>query len=140
MVWSLSPAHENKLEQSPWIAYRVRNLKFARNLNFATSKSLTLFYEKRCFVLNLVFFLVQKALTFYTCYKSLLNLFILLVFPHVANFRYVANFRFLTLPPPRHNTCNIAIECHPKSTHLFVMLLSTFPKNKKKKKQTLSKT
>ena len=29
--------------------------------------------------------------------KSHLNSFILLVFPHVANFRYVANFTFLTL-------------------------------------------
>ena len=42
-------------------------------------------------------FLVQKALIYYTFIKSHLNSFNLLVIPHVANFRYVANFRFLTL-------------------------------------------
>ena len=54
--------------------------------------------KQRCFVLNLVHvFFSSKALTYYTFNKSHLNSFILLVFPHVANFRYVANFTFLTL-------------------------------------------
>ena len=34
---------------------------------------------------------------YYAFYKSHLNSLFLLVFPCVANFRYVANFRFLTL-------------------------------------------
>ena len=49
------------------------------------------------FCLKLGIFLVQKALIYYTFNKSHLNSFDLLVIPHVANFRYVANFRFLTL-------------------------------------------
>ena len=44
-------------------------------------------------------FSVQKALIYYAVNKSHHNSFILLVFPPVANFRYVANFRFLTLQP-----------------------------------------
>ena len=42
---------------------------------------------------------VQKALISYTFNKSHLSSLILVVFPHVANFRYVANFtfEFLTL-------------------------------------------
>ena len=47
------------------------------------------------------YFSVQKALIYYTLNKSHHNSFILLVFSHVANFRYVANFTFLTLPLPR---------------------------------------
>ena len=43
------------------------------------------------------YFSVQKALIYYTVNKSHHNSFILLVFSHVANFRYVANLRFLTL-------------------------------------------
>ena len=43
------------------------------------------------------YFSVQKALIYYTVNKSHHNSFILLVFSHVANFRYVGNFRFLTL-------------------------------------------
>ena len=43
------------------------------------------------------YFSVQKALIYYTVNKSHHNPFILLVFSHVANFRYVANFTFLTL-------------------------------------------
>ena len=43
------------------------------------------------------YFSVQKALIYYTVNKSHHNSFILLVFPHVANFRYVANFTFLTI-------------------------------------------
>ena len=43
------------------------------------------------------YFSVQKALIYYTVNKSRHNSFILLVFSLVANFRYVANFRFLTL-------------------------------------------
>ena len=43
------------------------------------------------------YFSFQKALIYYTVNKSHHNSFILLVFSPVANFRYVANFRFLTL-------------------------------------------
>ena len=77
--------------------YRVRNLKFARNLNFATSKTLVNFMKKMMFLSKNWYFPVQKALIYYTVNKSHHNSFILLVFSHVANFRYVANFRFLTL-------------------------------------------
>ena len=45
------------------------------------------------------YFSVQKASIYYTINKSHQNSFILLVFSHVANFTYVANFRFLTLQP-----------------------------------------
>ena len=72
---------------------RVRNLKFARYLIFATSKTLVNFMKKMMFW----YFSVQKALIYYTFNKSHHNSFILLVFSHVTNFRYVANFRFLTL-------------------------------------------
>ena len=47
-------------------------------------------------VLNMVFF-SSESLIYYTLNKSHLNSFILLVFPHVANLKYVANFTFLTL-------------------------------------------
>ena len=77
---------------------RVRNLKFAWNLKFATSKSLVNFMKKMMFLSKNWYFSVQKALIYYTVNKSHHNSFILLVFLHVANFRYVANFRFLTLP------------------------------------------
>ena len=76
---------------------RVRNLKFAKNLKFATSKTLVNFMKKRIFLSKNWYFSVQKALIYYTVNKSHHNSFILLVFSHVANFRYVANFRFLTL-------------------------------------------
>ena len=46
------------------------------------------------------YFSVQKAIIYYTFNKSHHNSFILLVFSHVANFRYVANLRFLTLYTP----------------------------------------
>ena len=76
---------------------RVGNLKFARNLKFATSKTLVNFMKKMMFLSKNWYFSVQKALIYYTVHKSHHNSFILLVFSHVANFRYVANFRFLTL-------------------------------------------
>ena len=76
---------------------RVRNLKFARNLIFATSKTLVSFMNKMLFLSKNWHFSVQKALIYYTFNKSPHNSYILLVFSHVANFRYVANFRFLTL-------------------------------------------
>ena len=76
---------------------RVRNLKFTRNLKFATSKTLVNFMKKMMFLSKNWYFSVQKALIYYTVNKSHHNSFILLVFSHVANFRYVANFRFLTL-------------------------------------------
>ena len=77
--------------------YRVRNLKFARNQKFATSKTLVNFMKKMMFLSQNRYFSVQKALIYYTFNKSHHNSFILLVFSHVANFRYVANFTFLTL-------------------------------------------
>ena len=69
----------------------------ARNLKFATSKILVNCMTKMMICLEIDIFAVQKALIYCTFIKSHLNLFILLVFPHVANFRYVANFRFHTL-------------------------------------------
>ena len=53
--------------------------------------------KKMMFCLKLGIFLVQKVLIYYTFNKFHLNSFNLLVIPHVVNFRYVANFRFLTL-------------------------------------------
>ena len=76
---------------------RVRNLKFTRNLKFATSKTLVNFMKKMIFLSKNWYFSFQKASIYYTVNKSHHNSFILLVFSHVANFRYVANFRFLTL-------------------------------------------
>ena len=76
---------------------RVRNLRFARNLKFATSKTLVNFMKKMMFLSKNWYFSVQKALIYYTVNKSHHNSFILIVFSHVANFRYVANFTFLTL-------------------------------------------
>ena len=76
---------------------RVRNLKFAKNLKFATSKTLVNFMKKMMSLSHTWYFSIQKALIYYTFNKAHLNSFILLVFSHVANFRYVANFRFLTL-------------------------------------------
>ena len=76
---------------------RVRNLKFASNLKFATSKTLVNFMKKMMFLSKNWYFSVQKALIYYTVNKSHHNSFILLVFSHVANLIYVANFRFLTL-------------------------------------------
>ena len=55
--------------------------------------------KKMMFLSKNWYFLVQKALIYYTVNKSHQNSFILLVFSHVVNFRYVANFRFLTLSP-----------------------------------------
>ena len=53
--------------------------------------------KKMIFLSKNWYFSVQKALIYYTVNKSHHNSFILLVFSPVANFRYVANFRFLTL-------------------------------------------
>ena len=53
--------------------------------------------KKMMFLSKNWYFSVQKALIYYTVNKSHHNSFILLVFSHVANFRYVANFTFLTL-------------------------------------------
>ena len=52
---------------------------------------------KKMMLSNNLYFSVQKALIYYTVNKSHQNLFILLVFSHVTDFRYVVNFRFLTL-------------------------------------------
>ena len=85
------------MPQKTFSQYRVRNLKFTRNLKFATSKTLVNFMKKMMFLSKNWYFSVQKALIYYTVNISHLNSFILLVFSHVANFRYVANFIFLTL-------------------------------------------
>ena len=53
--------------------------------------------KKMMFLSQNWYFSVQKALIYYTFNKSHHNSFILLVFSHVANFRYVANFTFLLL-------------------------------------------
>ena len=53
--------------------------------------------KKMMFLSKNWYFSVQKALIYYTVNKSHHNSFILLVFSPVVNFRYVANFRFLTL-------------------------------------------
>ena len=99
-------------------AYRVRNLKFARNLKFSTSKTLVNFMKKMMFLSKNWYFSVQKALIYYTVNKSHHSSFILLVFSHVANFRYVANFRFLTL----HHRF-LFLNTDPFSVHLFRFLL-----------------
>ena len=54
--------------------------------------------KKMMFLSKNWYFSVQKALIYYTFNKYFLNSFILLLFSHVVNFRYVASFRFLTLP------------------------------------------
>ena len=53
---------------------------------------------------------------YYTFNKSHLNSFILLVFIHVANLRYVANFRFLTLHHVVDNKMNILDANQKKAT------------------------
>ena len=89
-----------RLSEHGQIIDRVRNLKFARNLKFTTSKTLVNFMKKMMFLSENWYFSVQKVLIYHTVNKSHHNSFILLVFSHVANFRYVANFRFLTLYYP----------------------------------------
>ena len=84
---------------------RVSNLKFARNLKFTISNILVNVMKKMkiCLKIGLHFLhkinyvSIQEALIYCTFNKSHLNSFISLVFPQVANFRYVANFRLLTL-------------------------------------------
>ena len=56
--------------------------------------------KKMMFLSKNWYFSVQKALIYYTVNKSHHNSFILVVFSPVANFRYVANFRCLTLTIP----------------------------------------
>ena len=81
------------------LAVSVRNLKFTRNLKFSTSKTLVNFVKKMMYLSKNWYFSVQKALIYYTVNKSHHNSFILLVFLHMVNFRYVANFTFRTLIP-----------------------------------------
>ena len=63
----------------------------------STGRPISSFMKKMMFLSKTWYFSVQKALIYYTVNKSHHNSFILLVFSHVANFRYAANFRFLTL-------------------------------------------
>ena len=71
------------------ILHRVRNRKFARNLKFATSKTLVNFMKKMMFLSKNWYFSVHKVLIYYTFNKSHHNSYILLVFSRVANFRYL---------------------------------------------------
>ena len=96
-VLNLNHIVRKTLRISVILRVRVRNLKFARNLEFATSKTFVNFMKKMMFLSKNWYFSVQKALIYYTVNKSHHNSFILLVFSHVANFGYVANFRFVTL-------------------------------------------
>ena len=88
--------------------------------------------KKMMFLSRNWYFSVQKALIYSTVNKSHHNSFILLVFWHVANFRYVANFRFLTLHtgiptivlvPPQH--ANI-IESNYMMFSSFSMICHSF--------------
>ena len=79
------------------VALQPKSAGRVRNLKFATSKTLVNFVKKMMFLSKIWYFSVQKALIYYTVNKSHHNSFILLVLSHVANFRYAANFRFLTL-------------------------------------------
>ena len=85
----------------------ISNCDRVRNLKFATSKTLVNFMKKIMFLSKNWYFSVQKALIYYRFNKSRQNSFILLVFSHVANFRYMANFRFLTLHLCHCNRANI---------------------------------
>ena len=85
--------------------------------------------KKMMFLSKNWYFSVQKALIYYTVNKSHHNSFILLVFSHVANFKYVANFRFLTLVIVKvhteHKNTQQGINCvHVQSgnhSHLIVL-------------------
>ena len=87
--WSTVPGDRESKEIKHKIIYRVRNLKFARNLKIATSKTLVNFVKKMMFLSKNWYFSVQKAIIYYTLNKSHQNSFIILVFSHVANFRFL---------------------------------------------------
>ena len=72
------------------------------------------------FLSNNWYFSVQKALIYYTVNKSHHNSFILLVFSHVANFRYVANFTFLTLCVIKIHETEALRECRPPVRQVIV--------------------
>ena len=85
----LGEIYENGLMD---VRIRVRNLKFARSLKFATSETLVNFMKKMMFLSRNWYFSVQKALIYYTFNKSHHNSFILVVFSHVANFQICGEF------------------------------------------------
>ena len=74
------------------LCIRVRNVKLARNLKFATSKTLINFIKKMMFGLKFGIFQFRKLECYYTFNKSHLSSFILLVFPHVAKFLICGEF------------------------------------------------
>ena len=63
--------------------------------------------KKMMFLSKNWYFSVQKVLIYYTVHKSHQNSFILLVFSHVANFRYAASFTFLTLTSRDNGTNSV---------------------------------
>ena len=69
---------------------------------------------------NLHRFSDALGLVYYTFNKSHRNSFILLVFSHVANFKYVAKFRFLTLH----------IQLKEVQYHLTCFIFTVYPKKK----------
>ena len=78
--------------------------------------------KKMMFLSKNWYFSVQKALTYYTVNKSHHNSFILLVFSQVVNFRYVANFRFLTLIEFPHIQIWIRAVKSSKTSKLLTMV------------------
>ena len=77
--------------------------------------------KKMMFVLSKNwYFSVQKALIYYTVNKSHHNSFILLAFSPVANFRYVANFRILTLV--EHSYPFAVVEISLRSSEIFTII------------------
>ena len=79
--------------------------------------------KKMMFLCKNWYFSVQKALIYYTVNKSHHNSFILLVFSHVANFIYVANFRFLTLTLLFESSTCCSTESKDTSLHLSFLIL-----------------
>ena len=75
--------------------------------------------KKMMFLSKNWYFSVQKALIYFSVHKSHHNSFILLVFSHVANFRYMANFRFLTLLENRDGSMLYSLYHYLTSVTLF---------------------
>ena len=81
--------------------------------------------KKMMFLSKNSYFSVQKALIYYTVNKSHHDSFILLVFLHVVNFRYVANFRFLTLqrsPDFQNSISYVTVKVQENNAQLLCLL------------------
>ena len=76
------------------------------------------------------YFSVQKALIYYIVNKSHHNSFILLVFSHVVNFRYVANFSFLTLQQPSVLVINFILAVIVGNSYQFEIYVYCLSKDK----------